>query len=207
LFFGSIGLGTLAATFWAGHAVSEKYYESKIASIEAKHDRAISEMQGKINEGAAPQWRLRLGEVGEENVPLLSKAVKSGLSMEEFANLPAQANSALFQPPTRLTSLQQPRYVNEYANKAYKWSGYVTDVRQEGSNDEPEYCVEMRLDPDEHNGFSVRCVFEGGGLDEMMKELARDQRITVRGVRAESGRLLHCVLVGSAAPPQTASAN
>jgi hypothetical protein len=207
----SMALAALAACFGAGCWATAKIYEHKLASTEARHDLAILELQRKFGPGSTPQLiNVSVSHMGEENVPKLSEAQASDLSMSAFAKLPPQSNTDLFQPETRLTSVQKPKYFDPYANKGYRWTGYISDVRVKGGNNGLEYCVELRLDPDRKNGFSVACVFEGDIHEEMMKalvkDLVKDQKITVRGVRAESGRLLHCVLVASDAAPRTASA-
>jgi hypothetical protein len=143
--------------YWFSHAIDE----SRMAATEVKHQMALLELQRKIDQQTTPRLSIRLFHGGEENVPKLSEAKASDLSMAAFANLAAQPNSALFPPRTHLTSLQQPKYVDPYTNKSYRWTGYISDVRMEGGNEEPEYLVDMRLDNQQKNGFSVTCVFEG----------------------------------------------
>ena len=204
----------LGGAFALGQWFKTAYYEQKIASIQAQDDRKIVELERTITQlqqkaVAAQPFSLRFSEfhVGEDNVPELSLAEKSDLTMSEVNTLELQQRAefeaayASFVAKTKeLTSLQRPAFqghADKCANKAYKWTGYVSDVAKDGDADKPVYCVEMRLSPEKNKGLAVTCVFEGAVHDEMMKQLARDQRITVRGVRAHSGRLLHCLLVES----------
>jgi hypothetical protein len=202
----TMALAGLATCFGAGCWLTAKIYEHKLASTEVRHEQAILELQRKIGQGTTPQLSISVSHPDEYNVPKLSEAPASDISMAEFAIRLPLFNAEYAEKTSRLTSLQQPKYFDPYANKSYQWTGYISNVYVEGGKDGTDYCVGMRLDPKQKDGFTATCVFEGYLHDEMMKNLTKDQKITVRGVRAESGRLLHCVLVGSEAAPQTASA-
>jgi len=183
--------------FGAGCWATGKYYENKLASIEAKHEQAILDLQRKNSQIVMPQISIQAFHSGERNAPKLSEAEVSTLSMSAFAKLHPQNSAAYRETTSHLTTIQKQAYVDELANKSFTWTGYVSDVRMEGSTQEPEYLVEIRLDAQKKDSFSATCVFAGKEYSEMMKALIKDAPITVRGVRAESGRLLDCRLVRS----------
>jgi hypothetical protein len=219
LFLLSIGTGAIGAAFWAGYATSQKYYENKIASIEAKNDRALLALEREKEEATTKSQRLLsdlqtkttpiIGQIsffvpGEESVPKLADAEECKLTMAEFANIRPQESAAYMEKTGHLTALQKPKYVDKYSNKSFTWTGYVSEVGVQGSSKGPEYSVSLRLDPQKTDSFEVSCVFAGKAYEEMMKALVKNQKITVRGVLAESGRLVDCRLVRS--DPPTASA-
>jgi hypothetical protein len=201
--FGIIAVVGVSGSSGAGYWFASTIWDGKLSASEAKHHREIAALER--SQTGALHYNVRFFEPDEENVPKLAEAEPSELTMSQFASRPPQYGAEYIEKMNRLTSIQKPKQADKYAKKAYTWSGYVADVTVQGSEDEPEYCVQIRLDPQKKESFSVTCVFVRKEHSEMMKALEKDQQITVKGVRAQSGRLLNCLLVRADSPPGTPS--
>lgn len=216
-----IVLAAMSASFAAGYWLKTNNYENKLAAAEARHEqeklalnrrieqdaavlqRELQELQTKVDQGTPAITRIGLYYPGEENTPKLADAATSNLSLAEFATLRPKDSAAYLERTGQLTALQKPKYDDKYSNKSFTWAGFVSDVGMQGSSENPEYLVKLRLDLQKADSFAVSCVFAGRAYEEMMKALIKNQKVTVRGVLAESGRLLDCRLVRSDPPPQS----
>jgi hypothetical protein len=215
------GIGALG--FFIGQQVTGLSHNSEIASLKSQYEQKISQYEQKLLEtkqaivrvpalqnepSRTPDLQYEGGFYipESENVPSLSEAKPSDLSMAEFASLYPAYVAEHNGKTTGLISIQKPVFPDKYAGMAYTWSGYVSDVRREGTTEHPEYCVDIRLDREQKHSFSATCVFMGKQQEEVTTKLIRDQKVTIRGVRAKSGRLKDCDLVGSAGQRATGPA-
>jgi hypothetical protein len=224
-------MGSWAAFFGSGYGVALKLCEFRISAATAQHERVVTDLHQQIlesrerdtkkrdeptRETPIPYLSISVTTPGEDNLPKLSEAQPNDLSMSDFAKLHSD-----FAARTKdVLSLHMPTFFDAYHGKRFVWTGYVADVRKEGSEIEPEYCVRLRpgrrevykaldekkapLDAvlanlkakvDALAGFSTDCCFKGNMYDEMMNNLKKDQKVVVKGVMASSGRLKNCLFV------------
>jgi hypothetical protein len=187
LTFGAVTV--LIAVFGAGYWLANTIAEQKIATLDAKHAREVNELQSK----SAPEyeWRFAVVPDGPHDLPKLADAKPNDLNIAEYAKLFADFKSSI----SEKTSINRASF-GEFVGQRFTWTGYVSDVREFGSKDDPSFTVSMSAVPDRKwDSFSVDCNFAGEAYEEMVKGLTRKQEVTVTGVLSSEAALRFCKFV------------